>query len=161
MIRTIILSTGSALALVLGSGAANALAADTQVHLEREEVCLLSKFEAISRYHRCVMRAYRQAVVQDSEPLDEIASCDVHFDRDFERAEANGACHTPGGASPVRERIRAEAELTFRNVAAAQPCPSLYTSEKQGTCLPSLTNSVIDLDDMLDQITTTLTYPCK
>ena len=83
--RTAILLSGSALALLLGTGPAGALSHGTRADLSPERACLVSKLQATTRYHRCVTHAYGKAGMRGGEPSDEqIARCDHRLERAFE-----------------------------------------------------------------------------
>jgi hypothetical protein len=157
MVRTsVTLLSGSALAVLLAAGPIAAFssgtrAGETRAGLAPEQLCLATKLEAAARYDRCLTDALRKTVVQGGAPSDEqIARCDRRFDAAFARAESGGACHTPGGALPVRDAIKEQALSTFTDVAASEPCAALYIEAEYATCVLSTSASSIDLASMLD-----------
>jgi hypothetical protein len=88
-----------------------------------ETLCENAKLRAADSYVSCLIRVVRTAKVRGYDPSEqEIARCDEGFDRRFERAEAGGACHTPGGASTMREQIRAQVLRTVHILATGLTC---------------------------------------
>jgi hypothetical protein len=155
--NSVTLLSGSALAVLLGAGPAQALSSETKAGLSPEQVCLATKLEAATRYHRCLTYAFRKTIVKGGTPSDErIARCDRRFDDAFDAAEASADCHTPGGATPVRAAIKEQVLSTFVDVAAIGPCTAVYVEADQATCVLSTSASSIDLEAMLDQINTVL-----
>jgi hypothetical protein len=155
--NSVTLLSGSALAVLLGAGPAQALSSETKAGLSPEQVCLASKLEAATRYHRCLTYAIRKTIVKGGAPSDErVARCDRRFDHAFDGAEASANCHTPGGALPVRDAIKEQVLSTFTDVAATGPCGAVYLEADYATCALSKTASSIDLEAMLDQINTVL-----
>jgi hypothetical protein len=88
-----------------------------------ETLCENAKLRAADSYVSCLIRVVRTAKVRGYDPSEqEIARCDEGFDRAFEQAEAGDACHTPGGASTMREQIRAQVLRTVHILATGLTC---------------------------------------
>ena len=122
--------------------------------LSFETACENAKLSAAARYHQCLTRAYKKANAHGDEPSEEaIARCDERFDRGFERAEASGACRTPGGSSSLREPLKAGVQQLVDNLMAGTGCADL-TIDPGGvaTCSVNKTISAIDLAAVVDQL---------
>jgi hypothetical protein len=100
------------------------------------------------------VRAHKGANAQGSEPSEHaLARCDERFDRAFERAEASAACRTPGGASTLREPLRAQVQRLVESVLATSACADLtVTLSESAVCTVSKTTSAIDLAGVVDEL---------
>jgi hypothetical protein len=142
--------------LVVASVEANALSRETRAQISAAHACEAAKLEATSVYHRCLTRALNHATVEDREVTDhDSAHCDRRFDRAFERAEASGACRTPGGASTVREPLKAQVQMLVDNLMAETGCANLTIVPGDiATCTVNKTTSAIDLAPVVDFLST-------
>ena len=128
--------------------------ASTAEALSFETACENAKLSAAARYHQCLTRAYKRANPHGDEPSEEaIARCDERFDRGFERAEASGACRTPGGSSTLREPLKAGVQQLVDNLMAGTGCADLsIVPGDVATCSVNKTISAIDLAALVDQL---------
>lgn len=148
--------------LILASSAAWVLLWASPGHaFESETACANAKLRAAAQYSQCLIRVFQQADARgdeasehgDEPSVDAIARCDERFDRAFERAEADGACRTPGGASTLREPLRAQMETLADNLLAATSCANLViTPGDVATCAINKTMSAIDLAAVVNQL---------
>jgi hypothetical protein len=124
--------------------------------LSPETTCENAKLRAAAGYHRCLIRAHKEANAHGDEPSEHaLARCDERFDRAFERAEGAGACRTPGGSSTLREPLKAEVQTLADNLMAGTSCAELaITAGEVATCAVSKTTSAIDLAAVVQQFST-------
>jgi hypothetical protein len=122
--------------------------------LSPETTCENAKLGAAARYHQCLVRAHTGANAQGSEPSEHaLARCDERFDRAFERAEASAACRTPGGASTLREPLKAQVQTLVDNLTAETSCGTLTINPGEtATCTVNKNSSAIDLATVVDQL---------
>ena len=135
--------------VVLGLWTATAAVASTP-----ETRCQDAKLQAVEHYQKCVLDAYRKAtrsgVVVGDGSL--VAACDEDFTRRFQKAEAGGACRTPGGASTLREPLAGELGTLYTNLTTGLGCWAVIPGEGVVTCTLSKTTSAIDLADVVSAL---------
>jgi len=114
-------------------------------------LCENTKLRAASTYTSCLLHAITKANTQEDDPSqDNIALCDERFDRAFEQAEAGGACHTPGGASTMREQIRTQVMRTVHTLAAGMTCTA--SPGNVAVCQVDKGVSALDLATVVQQL---------
>jgi hypothetical protein len=147
MRSNIILVGGAAWVLLLWASPAGALSPDTS--------CENTKLRAAGAYAKCLARVARNANTTGGELSEAaIGRCDAHFDRAFERAEANSACRTAGGPATLRGPILGQMEDTFATTTTGPGCPSTPSLD-QDTSTYACTlksGSAIDLAAIVAQI---------
>ena len=114
----------------------------------RETFCENAKLRAADSYVSCLIRVVSKAKVRGHDPSEEaIARCDEGFDRAFWQAEAGGACRTPGGASNLREPIKAQVFRTADTLSNVANCTE--TPGETAVCVLSNTTTAVDLEGLV------------
>jgi hypothetical protein len=146
--RLHLITVGAAASALLWTHPAAALSSETLASRPPEEACEAHKLIAAAHYFRCLTRApVRGHELSD----DDVAECDARFDHAFEEAEGPGACRTPGGASTLREPLKAQVQTLVDNLMAETSCSSLtITPGDVATCSVNKTVSAIDLEALVD-----------
>ncbi len=117
----LLLAFGSVAALLLTSPAnaqlvePDSLSADTARYGHSPELsCKNAKLRAADAYTSCLIHVLSESKVQGHDRFKKsIAWCDAGFNRAFGLAEAQGDCHTPGGASTIREPDPPSRQVAF------------------------------------------------
>ena len=98
-----------------------------------ETTCEDLELRAAGVYAVCLTRAARHANATGREVSErDIARCDERFDRLVARAEAFGACHTPGAPATLRNPVRWQLEDTLATVTDSGACPNSITYDEFG-----------------------------
>ncbi len=115
--------------------------------ISHDTVCENRKLEAAANYFQCLIGVYRRANIRANEPSEKsIAQCDDHFRRAVERAEARGACHTPGNPSVLGDPIKTRAQATALSVTAELGgCTALNITSQFATCTLGVGGRAVDL----------------
>jgi hypothetical protein len=115
-------------------------------------ICENAKLRAAGTYASCLMRVLTEANAQGHDASEgEFARCDAGFDRAFEHAEAGGACHTPGGASILREPIKAQILATAGHLATMANC-TIADDGGMAVCQLDKDTSAVDLAALVDRL---------
>ena len=119
-----------------------------------ENTCENKKLDAAADYFQCLIGASQKANARDKDPSERlIAQCDAGFQRAVERAEAGGACHTPGNPSVLGDPIKARAQATALGVTAELGgCTALNITNQFATCTLGVGGRGVDLAAVIDAI---------
>jgi hypothetical protein len=155
LLRHLCSIAASLIAVFAVSGPVDAMPSHPKGHGSGDAtVCENKKLDAAGDYFQCLMDAYRTANARDGAPSDgAIDKCDTHFVRDVEKAEAKGACHTPGNPSVLGDPIKAFARSSALGITAeVGGCTSLTITADFATCTLGAGGRAVDLAAILDAI---------
>jgi hypothetical protein len=144
----------SASALLLwGVSPAYARAPQAYAHasMSLKNRCENEKLRAASTYFACLVSGATRASIWGEMPSQRaIARCNEDFDWAFNQAEASAACHTPGGASTLREPIEADVLRTVHDLTAGMTCTA--NPEDVAVCQVDKGVSALDLASVIQQL---------
>jgi hypothetical protein len=154
----LILAFGAVAALLITSPADAQLAepgwpsAHTLSHGHSPDIsCKNAKLRAADAYTSCLIRVLSERKDQGRDRFKKsIAWCDATFNRAFGLAEAHGDCHTPGGASTIREPIKAQVLRTATHLSNGPTCTT--TPGETAVCQFDSTTTAVDIATLVSEL---------